>query len=370
MTSRSTSIALVLLCAAACGGDDNPANAEDDSSGDSSADASSSDDGDPQPTCMDGERTLVVDVLAESDGVSTMYRAWAIDDVAAWRDDSAALVRREHDGDIEIALATADGITTLDTLPDAAGYLARARLVEDRAGRTCAVYVAGNYGLGYVCEGMTPEHPSIDDIDAEHPLLAVFRPDGTLSVFSQTYASFARIDRAPDGGWNELEQYESSISYPTDVDPHGPLVCFVGAGGVPVLRGPDDSDTAVLPAATDCRVVVDDAGTRFVLTDAGFGSVASNVPMVSLDPLPQPLDGQLLDLAMLGDTISAFVRTPNGVEARGLPSGDSIALIDGIDDFAALGLAHADDHVAIVHAELSDDAEQQTFHFVTRCDSP
>ena len=203
-------LALLLTVTAACGGSSR-AGDDDDTQPDAA------------PACTAGSRTIAADA------------DWTLRGASAR---SLLASRAGTDDAVHLALLDGDGPVELAVIPGAARYAFSAALAEKPDGTRCAVATSSIAGVVLACEGAQPETTMFDALDADQPPVPVWSADGTLSVFAQTYAAFTELRRTPDGAWSDIEEYESSISFPTDAvaTAGGPVVCFISAGGYPVVQ--------------------------------------------------------------------------------------------------------------------------------------
>lgn len=223
---------------------------------------------DAAPSCVAREESVTLMVPEVPDGSGSSFIAtWQLDaiqsptTVIAHNRDAAGLVR--------VALIDSAGTTTeLAAFPGAANYALR---VVPIAGTTCAVLASGLAGLGYACPGKPFELAPIRNVGTQE-LYAV--PTATdLVLFGQTFSSFTRIDRSASGVWSEIEQFESSISFPTDatIAAGAPLACYIDAGKRAQLTY-QGAELATENASKWCKIAVDGSMVH-VLTDIGYAAV-------------------------------------------------------------------------------------------------
>lgn len=172
-----------------------------------------------------------------------------------------------------LALVDAAGVADLGTIPMAANYRLRAAPVLRGDGSRCAAVVSDRDGLMLACAGQALEVSGIAAGARELPIPFV-HADDSLTVFTQTYAAFTRVDRTGPGAWREIEQYESSISYPADVVGIAgtPVVCFISAGSRAVIE--IGANKIRSEEATQSCKLATDGTTLHVLTDTGYAQLA------------------------------------------------------------------------------------------------
>jgi hypothetical protein len=291
--------ALLLTIAAACGGS---------SRGD--------DDDVPQPdaapACTAGSRTIAADGDWTLRGVSARSLLASRDDA----DDAVHLALLDDGGPVELAV-----------IPGAARYAFSAALAEKPDGTRCAVATSSIAGVVLACEGAPPETATFDALDADHPPVPVWGADGTLSVFAQTFAAFTELRRTPDGQWSDIEEYESSISFPTDAvaTAGDPVVCFIGAGGHAVIQQGSAQTRSTVEAST-CKIAVDGATVHVVAGDA-YAAVSLSQQSATFTPAALPaLAGTVARIVVGDEGPQALVVTEQTLSAVALPSGTPTTL--------------------------------------------
>jgi hypothetical protein len=220
---------------------------------------------DPLPRCTASDTTSIVMVpaLQTAPGTSTLA-AWRI----AGRLSPTTFVASAHtEGNgqrIAIIDDTGDAVDVV-RIEDGAYYSVKAAVSGG-----CAV-IASKQGLGRACPGAPYDHATtIQRVSGESPLFAVDARDSTW-VYTQTYASFTAVERTAQGVWTEHEQYESSISLPTDavVLAGEPVACFLAASGRAVVAHGAGRVTTT-GAARWCKLAVaNDGQAVHVVTDLG-----------------------------------------------------------------------------------------------------
>lgn len=163
-----------------------------------------------------------------------------------------------------LAIIDANGVQQVASIPDGADYALRASKVGD-----CAM-INTKGGLGLACPGLPYELATGDfDTSANDPLFAL-ETGGQMIAFTQTFASFTEITRTGPGQWTEHEQYESSISFPTDalLANGSAVACFIDSGDHAVVtiggsrvRSAAKAQWCKLAFADDMLTVVTDIGT-------------------------------------------------------------------------------------------------------------
>jgi hypothetical protein len=254
-------------------------------------------------------------VVATPTMTGSITHVWQLDAVVGT---DAVLAHIEDGDDVRLALIDPRGITELGRVAGGARYQFRAAPLQRGDGARCAVFTSSRGGLFYACEGQPQEAAGIANVNADRRPIPFLHGDGTLSVYTQTYSSFTVLRRSPSGQWQELEQYESSVSYPTDVasTTYGPLVCFIASGGRPVVDGIRGTTTA-----NDCKLAVDGAFIH-VLAGQGYARMAmSELSNRSATFTPQPIE------ALTGKPAAARLALAGGKpHALGVDGGDLVAL--------------------------------------------
>jgi hypothetical protein len=294
-------LALLLCVAAACGS--SRAGDDDDTQPDAA------------PACTAGSRTIAADADWTLRGVSARS-------LLASRDDA--------DDTVHLALLDDSGAVELAVIPGAARYAFSAALADKPDGTRCAVATSSIAGVVLACEGAPPETATFDALDADHPPVPVWGADGTLSVFAQTYAAFTELRRTPGGEWSDIEEYESSISFPTDAvaTAGDPVVCFIGAGGYPVVQQGTAQSASTLKAST-CKIAVE-GGTVHVVAGGNYAAVPLSQlseQLTTFTPAAIPALAGTVARVVVGDEgPQALVVTEQTLSAVALPTGTPTTL--------------------------------------------
>ena len=320
-------LALALSLLAACG-----SSARDPNGPDAGIDAA--------PTCTPAARTTTL-TLAAGDTSWSLQAVASASSVLASRGTSA-------DGAMHVGLLDASGATELAAIPGAAQYELFAAPTVRPDGTSCAVAISGNAGLVYACADGSHEAAGITDTDAEHPPVPVWQPDGTLSVFTQTFAAFTELRRAPTAAWSRIEEFESSISFPTDavLDGGDPVACFIDDGGYAVIAH-GDIRLRSTSAASTCRLALD-GGTLHVATESAYAAIPAAMldaePGGTFDLTPVAALAAAPDRVIVsGGTPYALVRSTDPgtgavtLSAVPLPTGQPMVLATTPDDIAVSG---------------------------------
>lgn len=229
---------------------------------------------DKPPACVDGTTTATVAVETATVSNSTRYLTWTLDAIAS--PTSVLAHREEADRSLTVAWIDAAGATPITNIPEAGPYRFRAAVLESG----CAVFMSDLTTLYRACPGEAVESSGLDRLDADRPLVPYEHGDGSLSVWTQSYASLTLVKRTAAGVWSEIEQYESSISYPTDVAARGgaPLMCFINAGDRAEIQVGGSSMYSSVESDT-CQLAFD-GDALHVLTDQGHARLdgASLIP--------------------------------------------------------------------------------------------
>jgi len=264
-------------------------------------------DGGGAASCADADvlTTLMVPKIPYAPGsTSTTVAEWKIDAIGA----SIIAHAGTAEGDLRVAKITGDGtVTDLARLVGAQHQYFQAAALKDPG---CAL-VANNDGISLACDGKPLETAPIDDARGSSRLFPV-ETASSLFVYTQTHASFTEIERTATGVWTEHEQYESSISMPTDATLAGgtPIACFITAGDrASVIRG--GAQTESVETARWCKLAVDGT-TVHVLTDVGYTSrdLASLAADGVLALVARPVDSEPDRLVMVaGQPVAVTPKT-------------------------------------------------------------
>lgn len=352
-------VALLGLLCAACGGSDN--NTPPDGAT-TAVDA--------PPACTPADVTTTVPITTVSTGTSTSFAVWT--PVAAAG--PHAMIARQNDGSGSISVGLIDDTTTtvtpLATLAEAANYAFSASALP---GSRCAVVSSSKTGLSLACPGQALDTAaSVRDISGD-PVFPV-QTASSLVVYTQTFASFTEIEHAGAGAWQEHEQFESSISFPTDAVLAGgaPLACFISSGRRAVVIGPSGRASSTATAQW-CKLVVD-GDTVHVLTDIGYGTVSlaglqGESGTLALSPVA--VASRPDRLVMLGATPHAIVATNDGFSFVPLPTGTPFVLGKATGSNAKATWDPTTHALSVVSYEVDTTGAgptyPQTVHFQTWC---
>jgi hypothetical protein len=282
------------------------------------------------PACAPSTATTTVNVTSAPSGSGTIIRPWEIDAMI----DGTSLLAHRRDADDAMQMAMIDGaggLVELARLPDSGAYDFKAAVVgASPDSSVCTVSISSKAGLTYACSGRAAENAGIDSIAAEKPPVPFRRANGALSIFTQTHYAFTEIQRDASGAWKEIEQYQSSISYPTDVAAPGgmPIVCFIASGGRAVLQSGDSELTSAETTRT-CHIAVDGL-TLHVLTDGGYttmplGNISSGGTF-EVTPVTALANQRITDLFVADGVAYVLGSDTNGILATRLPEGTAIPL--------------------------------------------
>jgi hypothetical protein len=325
--------------------------------------------GEPPPRCTDSNTsvTLMVEEVPTTSGSTTT--PWTLDSLIGGT--SAIAHRQLPDGSMGVAIVDGPGASTLATIPNAGRYRFQAAAIP---GTTCATFMSDVTGLYYGCAGGTAEAAGLAHLNADRPLVPFAYKDGALSVFTQSYASFTEAYRDAAGKWSEHEQYESSISFPTDVIDIGglPVVCFINSGDHAVIKY-GQTELVSAAEANSCKLAYD-GSTLHVLTDVGhaqlpLGGVAGGPFEVTANPALANV--RVKELFVNNGTAYALGLEDNVVKAVPLAGGEPIV----IDTIAHRDVRVDWDDVTkainVVAYELDTTGEgtlhPQTIEFLTHC---
>lgn len=281
MRAKSPAFLVSLLCLSlpflvtACAADDGAAGAPggpNAPSGSSGSSGTSGGGAEAKPACTPGDdafETTAPWVPAGSPG-SRQLASWTLDGVVEAAGVLSVLAHRKMTEHVELAFIDTKGeVTSLAKLPDA--FSLNAAPFADGAKR-CAVFTfSSGKSLRVACDDGTAEDSGVR-ADGSKALIPVLMPDGTLSVFTQSFASYTEV-RREGGKWREEEKYESSVSWPEDVSVHDgqPVTCFISQGGRAVVEGAAGR-AASTEEAKRCRVAAGPSGVH-VLTNEGYAAV-------------------------------------------------------------------------------------------------
>lgn len=312
-------------------------------------------------------------VPQEPQGSGTIIRPWTIDAVTG--DANTFGHRQDASGTMHVGHIGVGGVSELSAIPDAGPYrfaLAPAAV----EGGQCAVLVSDLSGAFLSCPGMAVEAAGIRDVGADHLPVPFVHADGSLSVFTQTYASFTELRRTAPGTWHEIEQYESSISYPTDaVDVGGePVVCFISQGDRAVLaRG--DAELASVAETSSCKLAIDGSSIH-VLTDAGYAkvsiaSIVGNSGTFDVTPVAALADQRVVRIVVVDGVAYALGTGAGVVNATPLAGGEPVVFGMVTNTLGAIGWDAATAAVRVVTSKLDTSGEgpmfPQTITFQTEC---
>lgn len=335
-------------------------------------------DADAAPACQTNTASteLGIDWLDNGSG-SLRLAQYRLGHIAATPDGPIVPISRQlADGSAELSLRSGDGaLSILSTVPDsnAAGVGAAAIRLAD--GRDCVVYQANGINLSFACTDGTNEDAG-DDVYGD-ALIPVEWANGTLSVFTRTFASFTEFRRTAAGSWSEIEKFESSISGPKDALAHDgvPAVCFVSSSDRAVIQ----FGAAEIASSVDVRrcAMVDGGDILHVATDQGYAAIPwSSLGTSELAPSGNALEETPLETLMIGEVPHAIVPSVDGlaIEALDVTSGSRrnvAAIPDGARERRA---AHdpATGRLYVVTSVVSDTSNapepaRQTIHIDTAC---
>jgi len=218
---------------------------------------------DAGPTCTDADQSVTVMVSDVEIGPGLFQlAAWNLS--ARLTPTSVLAYQGDETGVQRIAVLEPTGITEIATIPDASSLPLRAASVPNSS---CAV-LHGAMNLSYFCPGESLEGSSFD-LNWDAPLYPV-QTSGSLFLYTQNFAAFTELERTGPGRWVEHEQFESSISYPTDATLAGdrPIACFIDIDDRAVVTYAG-SRHHTTEAARWCKLAVD-GDTVHILTDIGY----------------------------------------------------------------------------------------------------
>ena len=281
--------------------------------------------GEPEPNMEPEQADSDVGVMADGDdqvGVEPVCESatWTLDlpedgttVEGVWPSSGAILLRsRPEDGSIQLDLVDESGPSRLASIPDGAGWAFGVEPVEWRQQR-CAVASLSTETLRLICEDGMNE---LSEREASAELFPVVGADGTIHVFTQTFASYTELRRTSDG-WREIEKYESSISKPTDaiLRDGRPVSCFIDNTRHAVLDGMSSEPRSAEPAS-ECLITSSSQGIH-VLADGAYALVAEGA--TSFETSPLALDERVVELVTVDDGPVVVTQTAEGVVMRALP---------------------------------------------------
>ncbi|UQA62801.1 hypothetical protein [Polyangium aurulentum] len=376
-----SSLLLSSLALAACGG----------SGSEPTGGSGSKPGGEGADSCK--ESTVTGDVTAQwipSLGGGKTLAYWLIVGVLDRPEGPSALLQRDtEDGAAELAFVGPDGkLAPLAKVPKAGQYEFIVAPVSMPNGKRCAVYAVAVDGakLQFACEDGSTEDSGfeISLFDSGPGLLPIVTADGTLTIFTTTHASYTMLRRTAQGQWEEIEQYESSISWPEDAVLHdgAPVSCFIGVDDrAHIVTKAGELTSAV--QAESCKIAVDDTAVHVLFdmaTDTGY---AATIPWSnfngsggSFEVKPTPTPGIVLTMGVSGG--EAFLVTLDYTNLKllqvGLDSGAITTLGPAEDEsFSYTAIFDADEGVLTVasspEVDTSIDGEviPQSIHIATYC---
>ncbi len=284
---------------------------------------------DDPPSCVDGTTTTTIMVAEAPTTSGTTIRPWTVASIASAS--STIAHRQDGDGSLQVAIVDGAGTNMLASIPSAGAYRTQAAVVP---GTSCAVVVNDVANLIYGCAGAAPENPGIDHLNANRQPIPFQHPDGSLSVLTQSFSSFTILHRSAAGVWSEHDQYESSISYPTDIVAVGgnAAVCFISSGDHAVIQtgsvetGPIELVSAAESAS--CHLEADGT-TLHVLTDGGYTQLQTGgVPGGPFAVTPVPALGAMRVRQVFMKDGAAYALATDDVEVKAVPlaGGDPIVI--------------------------------------------
>jgi hypothetical protein len=323
---RSAVSCLALL--AACGGD-----------GDVTSDAASLVDASPACVPSDVSEVVTVPTIATGPG-STTIAAWRL--VAALSPSRVAAAQQLANSGQRLAFLDDTGAREIVSSVDGANFRVSAGIAGG-----CA-YLAGRHGFGRACPDAAWEPATLARLpDESDPLFAV-EAGGSAWIFSQTFASFTVFERTAAGVWTEHEQFESSVSFPTDAIADT-VACFISAGDRAVLAHANGR-LATSAEARWCKLALSSDGQSIhVLTDIGQTTLslaqASAQGALALAPLTAPFPTRPERLVLVGGRPHALIRGNSAIELVPLDGGAprTLPLPDGgylVDVDASTGAVH------------------------------
>ena len=296
--------------------------------------------------CVAGEVTRDIAVQKLSSGFGPELAPWSVVDVLDRAEGASVLLERSgEDGAKVLAFLGPYGpLTEVATVADVDGHRLDAAPVAMAGGKRCVVYLVANKTLQLACDDGSIEDSKLEvDSSSYGPaLLPVGSEDGSLIVLTTTYASFTIVARDPSGYWSEIEQHESSISWPEDVALHdGSLAtCFISASGHAVITAPGGTITSA-GEANSCKIALDDSSVH-VLLDTGFATIPRSSlggePEGTFDvkassAMPVPFKDYVLTLVVVGGkpTVVQVNREDHKLQRVALDSGTVTDLADTKD---------------------------------------
>lgn len=346
--------------------------------GDGNAPGSSSSNGggaEPKPACTTADDAFESTVeWFETKPGSKQLASWSLDGIADVNGAASVLAHREvANKTVELAFFDAKGAPKeIAKVADATTYGFHAAAFVD-GGKRCAVYAySGGRTLRVACDDGTNEDTAVK-ADGDKALIPVVQPDGTISIFTQSFASYTEV-RREGGKWREDEKFESSISWPEDsvLYQSAPLTCFINQGDRAVVEG-SAGRVAGTVEASSCRVAAGERGA-FVLTDKGFAEVPwasfSAGKGATYETTPVTLATKADRLVVAGGKPFALVVEGTSVRRVALPSGtaDSVADVLGAPR-TSFDAKTGTLRVASTKAETTSSSQpgKQQFRIATRC---
>ncbi len=329
---------------------------------------------DAPPRCTAATSTVTVMVARTPTPGGSSIQAWTLDAVA--NATSVIAHRPADDGALHAAYIDEAGAIELAVIPQAGPYRFKAAAIT-LGGNACATLLSDKGGMFLGCKGAAAEPANLQHLDATRRPVPFVHADGSLSVFTQSFASFTELRRTQAGTWSEIEQYESSISYPTDVAAADgePVVCFISAGDRAVIGRGHDNELASTATTESCRIALDGT-TLHVLTDGGYAKfpledVSGQLGTFDVAPVPALGTMRTTRLFVLDGAAYALGFDADTVKAVPLAGGQPLVLGMASQSQATIDWDDATRAVRIVTSKLDTSGPgpvyPQTLTFETHC---
>lgn len=314
----------IALLAGACA---EPHTADDDAS--SSSDESGGDDesstgAELEPPCV-----------AESHAFELPHAgnwSWRVTDVLAHTDGWTVLLHQ--DDALRIVSIAAHGLEELGALP-VPSSIGEGALFVDADGRDCVVYARGG-DLKHWCVGADVESAGASGVDAGWPPLPLVDDEGVLHVSVVANETYVVLARTHEGVWSETDQELGNAAYPTDLDPATGAVCVL-VGDAAIVRGAF-GDVQLSGSADWCHIASDAASADLHVFSSVFDPAASHIarvdgeaPKVTMTPVEIPEGIAKHAVVVTDGRPFAITREGSQVQARPLPSGEPIVLLEDPD---------------------------------------
>ena len=240
----------------------------------------------------------------ELDSLKTRYGRSVIDSIRIGSQIVSLISQSLTDNTYQLSFLKSDG--TIKDLVKVKLFSAGI-LRPHNSDRLCIVYVdvLGTKTIQIACDDGSNEDSKLiasnlsDGYDKIERMPSVTYPDGSLSVFTQNYASYTEIRRTAAGIWSEKEKYESSISVPQSAISYqnSAISCFTDSSDFVSI----DYKNKIIKSSNKSNqcFLAEKNNVLHILTDNGY-SVISDANLITkqptFNPISKPTDLHFLDL--------------------------------------------------------------------------